>query len=122
MMEYQAVDLRHKLSLFSDHWAPKIIGKLNNYYLKVVKVAGHFTWHRHDETDEVFIVIKGNLRIDFRDGSVNLREGQLFIVEKGKEHKPYAENECEILLFEPDTTLNTGNIRDEFTKEKLEWI
>lgn len=121
-MEYQPIDIHDKFLLFEDHWSPKIIGKLNNYYIKVAKVEGHFTWHQHDDTDEVFIVINGDLRIDFRDGSLNLTKGQMFIVEKGKEHKPYAEKECEILLLEPDTTLNTGNVKDEFTKEILEWI
>ena len=121
-MEYKSIDINSKFKIFDDHWSPKIIGKINNYHIKVVKVKGHFTWHKHDETDELFIVNKGELRIDFRDGFVNIKEGQMFIVEKGKEHKPYAEKECEMLTFEPDTVLNTGNVKNEFTKEKLEWL
>ena len=121
-MEYIAIDINQKLSLFEEHWSPKIIGNVNNYLIKVVKVQGDFTWHKHDETDEAFFVHKGTLRIDFRDGSVDIREGQLYIVKKGVEHKPYAEAECEVIIFEPDTTVNTGEVRDEYTKENLDWI
>ncbi|MEQ8226029.1 MAG: cupin domain-containing protein, partial [Candidatus Eremiobacterota bacterium] len=105
-----------------DCWSPKIIGKINDYFVKIAKVKGDFTWHLHDDSDEVFIVHKGILKIDFRDGSAELKAGQMFVVEKGKEHKPYAENECHIILFEKDTVVNTGNIKNEFTKESVEWI
>ena len=121
-MDYKSIDINNKFKLFDDHWSPKIIAKINNYYLKVVKVKGHFTWHKHDETDEIFIVNKGVLRVDFRDGFVDINEGQVFVIEKGKEHKPYAEKECEMMVFEPDTTKNTGNVNNEFTKEIISWI
>lgn len=121
-MNYTAVDISKKFELFKDQWSPKIIGEINDYYIKLARIQGHFTWHMHEETDEVFFVHKGNMRIDFRDGAVELTEGQMFVISKGKEHKPYAENECEIMLFEPKGTLNTGNVRDEFTKENPDWI
>ncbi len=121
-MNYNAIDINEKFESFNDHWSPKIIGSLNNYYIKLAKIEGHFTWHKHEDTDEIFIVNRGSMRIDFRDGNVELKQGQMFIVEKGKEHKPYAEKECEIMIFEPNTTLNTGDVKDSFTKEKLEWI
>ncbi len=121
-MEYKSINLNGKFKLFNDYWSPKIIGKINNYFLKAIKVEGDFTWHKHDETDELFIVNKGVLRIDFKDGYVKIKEGEFFIVEKGKEHKPFAEKACEVLTFEPETTVNTGNIRNEYTKENLDWI
>ena len=121
-MNNTAIDIKKKFDLFSEHWAPKIIGEMNDYYIKLVKIKDHFTWHKHEETDEVFIVYKGSMRIDFRDGYVELSEGQLYIIPKNKEHKPYAENECEMMLFEPKGTLNTGNVKDGFTKEKLDWV
>jgi len=121
-MNYSSVDIKEKFNLFAETWSPKIIGEMNDYYIKLVKIKDHFTWHRHEETDEVFIVYKGNMRIYFRDGSVDLCEGQMYIIPKNIEHKPYAEKECEMMLFEPKTTLNTGNVNDKFTKEKLDWI
>ena len=119
---YKAIDINQKFSLFNEHWSPKIIGSINNYHIKLVKVQGDFTWHKHDETDEAFFVHKGTLRLDFHHGSVEIKEGQLYIVEKGVEHKPYAEVECEVIVFEPVTTINTGEVRDEYTKEHPEWI
>jgi mannose-6-phosphate isomerase-like protein (cupin superfamily) len=121
-MNYASVDIKEKFKKFDECWSPKIIGEMNDYYIKLAKIKDHFTWHKHEETDEVFIVYKGNMRIDFRDGFVNLIEGQMFVIPKNVEHKPYAENVCEIMLLEPRTTLNTGNVKDKFTKENLEWI
>jgi mannose-6-phosphate isomerase-like protein (cupin superfamily) len=121
-MEFQPVDLNAKFSLFTERWSPKVIGKTNNYLVKIGKVQGDFVWHKHDETDELFIVHKGLLRIDMRDGQVFLKPGQMFIVPRGVEHKPHADEECEIVMFEPETTLNTGDVKDDMTIEKLEWI
>jgi mannose-6-phosphate isomerase-like protein (cupin superfamily) len=121
-MTYSAIDINKKFGLIREQWSPKAIAKVNGYLIKAVKIQGDFTWHKHDETDEIFIVHRGAMRIDFRDGHVDLKEGQLFSIEKGKEHKPYAENECEMLLIEPEGTLNTGDVRDEFTKDVVDWI
>ncbi|HCR70340.1 MAG TPA: cupin [Anaerolineae bacterium] len=108
-MKYNSINLQQKLSQFSEHWSPKIIAQLNDYHLKLAKVHGEFVWHDHPETDEVFLVIKGQLKILFRDGEVNLSEGEMFVVPKGVEHKPVAEKECHIMLIEPAGTVNTGD-------------
>ena len=121
-VSYRSIDFDEKFRLVKDYWSPKIVGRMNSDLVKIVKVKGEFTWHKHDETDEVFIVHKGMLKIDFRDGMVELHRGQMFIVPKGKEHKPSATEECEMILFEPETTLNTGDKRNELTKDRLEWI
>jgi mannose-6-phosphate isomerase-like protein (cupin superfamily) len=120
--EYHPIDLNAKFSLFTDLWSPKVIGKMNDYLVKLGKVQGDFVWHQHAETDELFIVNKGELRIDFKDGSVTLLPGQMYIVPRGVEHRPHAEQECEIILFEPETTVNTGDVGGEMTIEKLDWI
>jgi mannose-6-phosphate isomerase-like protein (cupin superfamily) len=103
------INLQDKLSLLTKHWSPKIIAQLNDYHLKVVKVQGEFVWHDHPETDEVFLVIEGTLEIHFRDDKVMLNAGELYVVPRGVEHKPYAAEECHILLIEPAGTVNTGN-------------
>lgn len=121
-MGYQPVNFQEKLSKFSDHWSPRIIGQLNDYHFKVAKVQGEFIWHAHPETDEVFIVLKGQLEIQFRDGSVLLNEGEMFIVPKGVEHKPVAEGECHIMLVEPAGTVNTGDVIDKKTAPHDVWI
>jgi mannose-6-phosphate isomerase-like protein (cupin superfamily) len=121
-MNYQPIDFDSKFNLFSEHWSPKVIGKINNYLVKIGKLQGDFVWHLHEETDELFIVNKGILRIDLRDGEVFLTKGQMFIVPKGVEHKTHADDECEIIMFEPETTLNTGNVQGDLTVEELEWI
>jgi mannose-6-phosphate isomerase-like protein (cupin superfamily) len=108
-MTYQPTNLKQKLSLFTEHWSPKIIAQLNDYHFKVVKVQGEFVWHDHPETDEVFLVIEGTLVIHFRDGDVTLNAGEMYVVPKGVEHKPSAVNECQVLLIEPAGTVNTGN-------------
>lgn len=121
-MSYQPINLQGKLSKFSEHWSPKIIAQMNNYHFKLAKVQGEFVWHDHPETDEVFIVLQGQLEIQFRDGNVLLNEGEMFIVPKGVEHKPVAEDECHILLVEPAGTVNTGDVVDDKTAPTDVWI
>jgi mannose-6-phosphate isomerase-like protein (cupin superfamily) len=124
------INLLQKLSLINDHWNPRIIGELNGQHLKLVKFKGPFTWHHHEAEDEMFLVVKGRFRMELREGDANAKvqrdvwveESELFIVERGVEHRPVADEECHVLLFEPATTLNTGNVNDEFTKPKLDWI
>ena len=108
-MEYESINFNNKLSLFSEQWTPKIVAEMNDYQFKVVKIEGDFVWHDHQDTDETFIVLDGILRIDFRDGSVILKTGEMFVVPKGVEHKPYAENEVKMLLIEPRGVVNTGD-------------
>ena len=121
-MNYQALNLQEKLSKFSEHWSPKIIAQMNDYHFKLAKVQGEFIWHNHPETDEVFLVIKGQLNIHFRDGTVTLNEGEMYVVPRGVEHKPVADEECHVLLFEPVSTLNTGNVEHELTRRELSHI
>ena len=121
-MNYQSINLQDKLAKFSEHWSPKIIAQMNDYHFKVAKVRGEFIWHDHPETDEVFIVLKGQLEIQLRDGNVVLNEGEMFVVPKGVEHKPVAENECHILLVEPAGTVNTGDVVNEKTAPNDVWI
>jgi len=121
-MNYQPINLQNKLSKFSEHWSPKIVAQMNDYHLKVVKVQGEFVWHDHPETDEVFIVLKGQLEILFRDGKILLNEGEMYVVPKGAEHKPVAEVECHILLIEPAGTVNTGEVVNEKTAPNDVWI
>ena len=108
-MDYQAINFEQKLSLFNEQWSPKVIAEMNDYQIKIVKIEGDFEWHSHKDTDETFIVLEGNLRIDFHDGSVSLKAGELYVVPKGVEHKPYAEAEVKMLLIEPSGVLNTGD-------------
>ncbi len=121
-MEYKSINLLDKFSKFSEQWSPKIIAQLNDYHFKLAKVHGKFVWHDHPETDEVFLVVKGQLDILFRDGRVTLSEGEMFVVPKGVEHKPVAEVECHIMLVEPMGTVNTGNVVDEKTVTHNDWI
>lgn len=121
-MNYSSINLQQKFAQFTEHWSPKIIARMNDYHLKLAKVQGEFVWHDHPETDEVFIVVKGQLDIHFRDGSVSLNEGELFVVPKGVEHKPVAGQECHILLIEPAGTVNTGNVEDKLAAPNDVWI
>jgi len=121
-MDLKAIDLDQKFSLFTKQWSPKVIGKINNYLVKIGKLQGDFMWHKHDDTDELFLVNKGILRVDLRNGSVLVKKGQMFIVPKGVKHQTQADKECELIMFEPETTLNTGDVRGEMTVEELEWI
>lgn len=108
-MERKSINFKDKLSLFSEQWSPKVVAEMNDYQFKVVKLEGDFVWHDHQDTDETFMVLKGHLRIDFRDGFVDLSEGEMYVVPRGVEHKPYAEMEVHLLLIEPKGVLNTGD-------------
>ena len=121
-MNYQSINLQEKLTKFSEHWSPRIIAQMNDYHFKLVKVQGEFVWHDHTETDEVFLVIMGQMEIHFRDGKVQLNEGEMFVVPKGLEHKPVAEGECHILLVELAGTVNTGGAVSEKTAANDVWI
>ena len=118
----EKVNLAQKLSLFKEQWKPKIVGELNGQLIKLVKFKGPFIWHHHDNEDEMFYVVKGNFDMEFRDKTVTINEGEFIIVPKGVEHRPNAKEEAEIMLFEPATTLNTGNIDNEITQKDLERI
>ena len=114
------VNVREKLELFSAHWQPKIVGELNGQHVKLVKFHGEFVWHHHQHEDELFYVVSGRFRMDFRDRQVWVEEGEFIIVPRGVEHRPYAENEVAVMLFEPASTLNTGNTRGELTADELD--
>lgn len=121
-MEYRSINFKEKLNSFDDLWSPRVVAEMNNYQLKLVKVKGDFVWHDHPDTDETFIVLEGELRIDFRDGAVTVGEGEMFVVPKGTEHKPYAEREARVLLIEPCGVVNTGNVQGERTARNDAWI
>jgi mannose-6-phosphate isomerase-like protein (cupin superfamily) len=121
-MEYKAINFEQKFGLFDDQWAPKVVAEMNDYQFKIVKIKGEFIWHDHKDTDETFIVLEGDLRIDFRDGHVKVGKGEMYVVPKGVEHKPYAEDEVRILLIEPRGVLNTGQESGERTAENEVWI
>jgi mannose-6-phosphate isomerase-like protein (cupin superfamily) len=121
-MDYKSVNFEQKLSLFDEHWAPKVIAEMNDYQFKVVKIKGDFIWHDHKDTDETFIVLDGQLRIDFRDGAVEIGRGEMYVVPKGVEHKPYAQDEVRMLLIEPRGVLNTGDTGGERTAQNDVWI
>ena len=116
------VTLSQKMSLINEHWSPKIVGELNQQYVKLAKLHGEFVWHYHEAEDELFMVLKGQLKILLRDQEIILDEGEFLIVPRGVEHKPIAESEAHVLMLEPKSTLNTGNVRDERTVEIVEWI
>ena len=118
----EKINLLQKFSLFNEHWSPKIVGELNNQQIKLVKFQGEFVWHKHDEEDELFFVVKGNFMMELRDKTIVLNEGEFFIVPRGVEHRPVAEKEVWVMLFEPASTLNTGNVIDQKTKLELEKI
>ncbi len=111
----EKVNLAEKLGLFHDHWKPRIVAELNGQHVKLVKFSGPFVWHRHDGEDEMFLVLRGSFRMEFRDRVAELREGEFIVVPRGTEHRPVADSEVAVLLFEPATTLNTGNVFDERT-------
>ncbi|HUP27621.1 MAG TPA: cupin domain-containing protein [Chloroflexia bacterium] len=118
----EKVNLAEKLSLFEDYWSPKIVGELNDSHVKLVKLKGEFTWHSHEAEDELFLVLKGNLLIKLRDGDVRLTEGEFVIIPRGVEHLPIAQEEAHVLLLEPKSTLNTGNVRNEKTVANLDLL
>jgi mannose-6-phosphate isomerase-like protein (cupin superfamily) len=113
------VNLEEKFNQFQELWNPKIVAELNGQHVKLVKLEGEFVWHRHDKEDELFLVVKGSIAIQFRDREVALNEGELIVVQAGVEHKPVAKREAHVLLFEPASTLNTGNVRNERTRCEL---
>jgi mannose-6-phosphate isomerase-like protein (cupin superfamily) len=121
-MEYRPINFKEKLATFSEHWSPKIIAQMNDYHFKLVKFQGDFVWHRHDDTDEVFIPLEGEMSIEFREGKVDVKAGEMFVVPKGLEHKPCAEKECKVMLVEPAGTVNTGNAGGDLTAEDNVWI
>jgi len=121
-MSYKAINFRQKLGLFSEQWQPKVVAEMNDYQFKIVKLQGDFVWHDHQDTDETFIVLEGVLRIDFRDGAVSIAAGEMFVVPKGVQHKPYAEKEVKLLLIEPRGVLNTGHEGGERTAQNDVWI
>lgn len=120
-MTKKAVNFKKKFEKFKDQWSPKIIAQMNDYHFKLVRVEGDFTWHDHKDTDEVFMVLEGQLRIDYRDEQVTLNEGEMHVVKKGVEHKPFAPKDCKILLVEPAGTVNTGDAGGDKTSQD-EWI
>ena len=121
-MTYQAINFRQKLGLINEHWQPRVVAEMNDYQFKLVKLQGDFIWHDHKDTDETFVVIEGELRIDFRDGAVRIGAGEMFVVPKGVEHKPYAEQEVKMLLIEPRGVPNTGEAGGERTAPNDVWI
>ena len=121
-MEHQPVNLNEKLSKFSEYWSPKIVAQMNDYHFKLAKFQGEFVWHSHAETDEVFIVLDGEMVLEFRDGHVPLKAGEMFVVPKGVEHRPTAGSECKVMLVEPAGTINTGDALSELTAEANVWV
>jgi mannose-6-phosphate isomerase-like protein (cupin superfamily) len=118
----EKVDLAAKLASFDEPWQPKIVAELNDSYVKVVKFEGEFVWHHHDDEDELFLVVEGRMRMRFRDGDVLVEPGELIVVPRGVEHCPEAVGDCHVVLIEPKTTLNTGNVRNERTVDELDRI
>ena len=121
-MKLETINLNQKLSLFHELWSPRIIAQMNDYHFKLAKIQGEFIWHQHPETDEVFFVVRGSMCIEFRDQTLQLNEGDLCVVPRGVEHRPAAEQECQILLIEPAGTLNTGDVTDQHTQTEEKWI
>lgn len=118
----QAINFSNKFELFSEQWQPKVIAEMNDYQFKIARLEGDFIWHDHKDTDETFIVLEGELRIDFRDGAVTLRAGEMYVVPKGVEHKPYANKEVKLMLIEPRGVLNTGDLDSQRTAQNDVWI
>ena len=124
MQEIKPINIMNKFSLFNEHWTPKIIGELNNQYVKICKLKDDFVWHSHENEDELFLVFKGTLVIDFRNQkTIEVKEGEMLIIPKGVEHRPHTNGEIVFnLLFEPKTTLHTGDVESEMTVKNLKWI
>jgi len=121
-MSYEPINFAEKLAQFSERWSPRVIAELNDYQLKLVKIEGEFVWHAHTETDEVFVVLSGDMQIIFRDGRVTLSEGEMFVVPRGVEHKPVAAEECQVLLIEPKGVVNTGDAGGDKTAAQDVWV
>ena len=122
MRRPEKVNLAEKLSLFDEHWSPKIVGELNGQHVKLVKILGEFVWHHHDDEDELFFVVWGRFRMEFRDGEEWLETGEMIVVPRGVEHRPVAEEEAHVLLFEPASTVNTGGVESRLTVRELDRI
>lgn len=121
-MNDQSINLGEKLTKFNEQWSPKVIAEMNDYQFKLAKIEGDFVWHDHKDTDEVVIVLEGEMGIKFRDGEVKLSKGEMYVIPKGVEHKTYAEKECHIMLIEPKGVVNTGEVKSELTAENDVWI
>ena len=121
-MTQPKINLKEKYSKFTKHWSPRIIAEMNDYQFKLAKIKGEFVWHDHKNTDETFIVIEGKMTLKFRDGDVNLSEGEMCVVPKGIEHNPCAKNECKILVVEPRGVINTGDVKNELTINEDKWV
>jgi len=121
-MKYEPLSIKQKFTKFTDIFQPKVIAKMNDYEFKLARAKGDFVWHSHADTDEVFLIIEGQLRIDFRDGSVTLGPGEMFVVPRGKEHKPFAAEECKLMLIEPAGVVNSGDVRGGLTAPTDVWI
>ena len=122
MSKLEKINLKEKFSKFSELWSPKVVAEMNDYQFKLVKIKGNFDWHSHEKTDETFIVIQGEMSIEFRDRVVDLSEGEMFVVPKSVEHKPYAENECQVMVVEPKGVVNTGDSKSALTAENDVWM
>ena len=116
------INLQNKFNKFNDQWSPKVIGEMNDYQFKLVKIKNDFTWHKHDDTDETFFVIEGKIGIKFEDETIELSAGEMIVIPKGKKHKPFAEEEAKIMLIEPKGVINTGDAFNEFTADNDQWI
>jgi mannose-6-phosphate isomerase-like protein (cupin superfamily) len=116
------INIKDKLSLFHDYWNPRIVAELNGQHVKLAKLQGEFIWHKHDNEDEMFLVIEGQLKMEFRDKTITINENEFIVVPRGVEHRPIADKEVSIMLFEPSTTINTGDTKDNLTRENLESI
>ena len=121
-MKYEAINFINKLSKFNEHWSPRVIAEMNDYQFRLAKGGREFVWHDHPDTDEVFIIIEGSLEIEFRDGKVTLNEGEMFVIPKGVEHKPFARKLCKVLLVEPKGVTNTGDAGGELTVVNDIWV
>jgi len=118
----KSINIISKFKLFSDYWSPRVIAELNNYQIKLVKIKGNFIWHQHKETDELFLVIEGSMGIQFKDGTVFLNEGEIFVVKKSREHKPFATEECKVMIIEPKGVINTGEKKCDSTFKNDLWV
>ncbi|MGE0568351.1 MAG: cupin domain-containing protein [Bacteroidia bacterium] len=121
-MSLEKINISDKLSLFNDYWNPRIVGQLNGQHVKLAKFKGEFVWHHHENEDEMFLVIKGKFKMELRDKTIEINEGEFVIIPRGTEHKPVASEEVSVLLFEPASTLNTGNVENDLTKKNLNKI
>ena len=121
-MKFESINFDNKFTKFSEHWSPRVIAEMNDYQFKLVKIEGDFTWHDHKDTDEVFMVLSGEMEIEFRDGKVKISEGEMYVVEKGLEHKPFAQDECQVLIIEPRGVVNTGQSESELKADNDVWI